>query len=323
MLSMMRIFRMLLNFNEFSEDDEYHDANQEVPATILHGSSEATPPVDTPATVESIASSSSPVQNLEVVVDLNFNNLDDIIFGSTNDVLCGDFERVMHEKFEMSAIGEMTFFLGLQVQQTEFGIFIHQTKYVGDILSRFQMSDTMSTGTPFAKNHGITLDLKGESIDSSLYCTMFGSLMYLTASRPDIMYPTCLLARYQANPKVSHLMVVKRTFRYLKGFPETSLWYPRDNSFDLIAYSDFDFGGCKIDGKSTTAGFQFLGNLLVTWQCKKQTCVATSTCEAEYIATSSCCSQVYTDDQRANLFPKAFDKSRFDFLLPVNGIKGK
>ena len=302
--------------------------------------------------------------------------VDAIIFGSTNDVLCRNFERIMQDKFEMSAMGEMTFFLGLQVQQTESGIFIHQTKYVGDILNRFQMSDATPIGTPLPQNHGITPDLKGEAVSPSYYRAMIGSLMY----------PTCLLARYQVNPKASHLAAAKRIFRYLKGCPDTGLWYPRDNNFDLIAFSDSDFGGCKIDGKSTTAGCQFLGNRLVTWQCKKQTCVATSTCEAEYIAASSCCSQVlwiqqqlrdygfeflttpiyvdnsaalditrnpvqhsktkhieikyhfirdcfekrlidvvkvHTDDQRADLFTKAFDKSRFDFLLMVNGIKVK
>ncbi|KAJ0568464.1 putative RNA-directed DNA polymerase [Helianthus annuus] len=204
-----------------------------------------------------------------------------------------NFERIMQDKFEMSATGEMTFFLGLQVQQTESGIFIHQTKYVGDILSRFQMSDATPIGTPLPTNHGITPDLKGEAVSPSNYRAMIGSLMYLTASRPDIMYPTCLLARYQVNPKASHLAAVKRIFRYLKGYPDTGLWYPRDNNFELVAFSDSDFGGCKIDGKSTTAGCQFLGNRLVTWQCKKQTCVATSTCEAEYIATSSCCSKFF------------------------------
>ncbi|KAM0050261.1 putative RNA-directed DNA polymerase [Helianthus debilis subsp. tardiflorus] len=176
-----------------------------------------------------------------------------------------EFERIMQDKFEMSAMGEMTFFLGLQVQQTESGIFIHQTKYVGDILNRFQMSDATPIGTPLPTNHGITPDLKGDAVSPSNYRAMIGSLMYLTASRPDIMFPTCLLARYQVNPKASHLAAVKRIFRYLKAYPDTGLWYPRDNNFDLVAFSDSDFGGCKIDGKSTTAGCQFLGNRLVTW----------------------------------------------------------
>ncbi|KAJ0613443.1 putative RNA-directed DNA polymerase [Helianthus annuus] len=175
-----------------------------------------------------------------------------------------DFERFMQEKFEMSAMGEMNFFLGLQVQQMESGIFIHQTKYVSDILSRFQMSEATPIGTPLPQNHRITPDLKGESVNSSLYRAMIGSLMYLTASRPKIMYPTCLLARYQANPTTSHLAAVKRIFRFLKGCLDTGLWYPRGDSFDLIAFNDSDFGGCKIDGKPTTDGCQFLGNRLVT-----------------------------------------------------------
>ncbi|KAD4981808.1 hypothetical protein E3N88_18479 [Mikania micrantha] len=218
--------------------------------------------------------------------------VDDIIFGSTNDDLCKEFENVMKEKFEMSSMGEMKFFLGLQVDQSKAGIFIHQTKYVGDILSRFSMSDAKPAGTPLAVNHGITPDEKGELIDATLYRGMIGSLMYLTASRPDIMFATCLCARYQSKPRVSHLITVKRIMRYLKGTPELGLWYPNDDNFELTAYSDSDYGGCKRDFKSTSAGCQFFGNRLVTWQCKKQTSVSTSTCEAEYIAAASCCSQI-------------------------------
>ncbi|KAI3801965.1 hypothetical protein L1987_30085 [Smallanthus sonchifolius] len=217
--------------------------------------------------------------------------VDDIIFGSTNDVLCKEFERVMQDKFEMSSMGEMKFFLGLQVDQSETGIF-HQTNYVGDILSRFSMTDAKPAGTPLAINYGISPDDKGEYIDATLYRAMIGSLMYLTASRPDIMFATCLCARYQSKPKVSHLITVKRIFRYLKGTPDLGLWYSNDDNFELTAYSDSDYGGCKTDFKSTSAGCQFFGNRLVTWQCKKQTSVATSTCEAEYIAAASCCSQI-------------------------------
>ena len=122
--------------------------------------------------------------------------VDDIIFGSTNDLLCKEFEQIMQEKFEMSSMGEMQYFLGLQVQQLETGIFIHQTKYVADILSRFQMADSTPVSTPLPTNHGIGVDEKGEAVDPFIYRAMIGSLMYLTASRPDIMFATCLLARY-------------------------------------------------------------------------------------------------------------------------------
>lgn len=150
--------------------------------------------------------------------------VDDIIFGSTNEVLCKEFEKVMQDKFEMNSMGEMKFFLGLQVDQADAGILLHQTKYVGDILSRFDMLDAKPAGTPLAMNHGISPDEKGELIDATLYRAMIGSLMYLIASRPDIMFATCLCARYQSKTRVSHLIAVKRILRYLKGTPDLGIW---------------------------------------------------------------------------------------------------
>ncbi|GJR19917.1 hypothetical protein Tco_0968444 [Tanacetum coccineum] len=122
--------------------------------------------------------------------------------------------------------------------------------------------------------------------------SMIGSLMYLTASRPDIMFAVCACSRFQVTPKTSHLSAVKRIFRYLKGKPKLGLWYPRVSSFDLESYSDSDYAGANLDRKSTTGGCQFLGRRLISWQCKKQTIVATSTTEAEYVAAASCCGQV-------------------------------
>ncbi|GJX38259.1 hypothetical protein Tco_0251562 [Tanacetum coccineum] len=120
---------------------------------------------------------------------------------------------------------------------------------------------------------------------------MIGSLMYLTASRPD-MFAVCACARHQVTPKECHLHTVKRIFRYLKGHPKLGLWYPKESPFDLVAYSDSDYGGATQDRKSTTRGCQFLGRRLISWQCKKQTIVATSTTEAEYVAAASGCGQV-------------------------------
>ncbi|GJR77332.1 hypothetical protein Tco_0089697 [Tanacetum coccineum] len=121
---------------------------------------------------------------------------------------------------------------------------------------------------------------------------MIGLLMYLTSLRPDIMFAVCTYARYQVNPKVSHLHAVKRIFRYLKGQPKLGLWYLKDSPFDLVAYTDSDYAGASLDRKSTTGGCQFLRCRLISWQCKKQTVVANSTTEAEYVAASSCCGQV-------------------------------
>ncbi|GJQ92043.1 putative ribonuclease H-like domain-containing protein [Tanacetum coccineum] len=117
--------------------------------------------------------------------------------------------------------------------------------------------------------------------------SMIGSLMYLTASRPDIMFAVCACSRFQVTPKTSYLNDVKRIFRYLKGKPKLGLWYPRVSSFDLEAYSDSDYAGANLDRKSTTGGCQFLGRRLISWQCKKQTIVATSTTEAEYVAAAN------------------------------------
>ncbi|GJZ08054.1 putative ribonuclease H-like domain-containing protein [Tanacetum coccineum] len=218
--------------------------------------------------------------------------VDDIIFGSTKKSLCTEFEKMMHKKFQMSSMGELTFFLGLQVKQKEDGIFISQDKYVTEILKKFSFTDVKTTSTPMETQKPLLKDEDGEEVDVHLYRSMIGSLMYLTSLRPDIMFAVCACARYQVNPKVSHLHAVKRIFRYLKGQPKLGLWYPKDSPFDLVAYTDSDYAGASLDRKSTTGGCQFLGCRLISWQCKKQTVVANSTTEAEYVAASSCCGQV-------------------------------
>ncbi|GJT29958.1 putative ribonuclease H-like domain-containing protein [Tanacetum coccineum] len=217
---------------------------------------------------------------------------DDIIFGSTKKSLCIKFEKTMHNKFQMSSMGELTFFLGLQVNQKEDGIFISQDKYVTEILKKFGFSDVKTASTPMETHKPLLKDAYGEDVDEHLYRSMIGSLMYLTSSRHDIMFAICACARFQVNPKSSHLHAVKRIFRYLKGQPRLGLWYPKDSPFDLVAYTDSDYAGASLDRKSTIGGCQFLGCRLISWQCKKQTVVANSTTKAEYIAASNCCGQV-------------------------------
>ncbi|GJY03919.1 putative ribonuclease H-like domain-containing protein [Tanacetum coccineum] len=218
--------------------------------------------------------------------------VDDIIFGSTKKELCIAFEKLMHEKFQMSSMGELTFFLGLQVKQKKDGIFISQDKYVAKILKKFGFTEVKTTSTPMETQKPLLKDEDGEEVDVHMYRSMIGSLMYLTSSRPDIMFAVCACARYQVNPKVSHLHAVKRIFRYLKGQPKLGLWYLKDSPFDLVAYTDSDYARVSLDRKSTTGGCQFLRCRLISWQCKKQTVVANSTTEAEYVAASSCCRQV-------------------------------
>ncbi|GJR94704.1 putative ribonuclease H-like domain-containing protein [Tanacetum coccineum] len=227
--------------------------------------------------------------------------VDDIIFVKTNKELCTGFEKLMKDKFQMSSMGELTFFLGLQVQQKEDGIFISQDKYVAKILKKFNYSDVKSASTPVDLEKPLVKDGDADDVDVHLYRSMIGSLMYLTASRPDIMFAVCACARFQVTPKTSHLLAVKRIFRYLKGKPTLGLWYSRDSPFELVAYTDSDYAGATLDRKSTTGGCQFLGNRLISWQCKKQTVVATSTTEAEYMAAASCCGQAENYYNQANV----------------------
>ncbi|GJV92704.1 putative ribonuclease H-like domain-containing protein [Tanacetum coccineum] len=167
-----------------------------------------------------------------------------------------------------------------------------QDKYVADILKKFDFVTVKTTSTPIETNKALLKDEEPEDVDLHLYRSMIGSLMYLTASRTDIMFAVCACARFQVTPKVSHRHAVKRIFRYLKGQPKLGLWYHRDSLFDLEAFLDSDYAGASLDRKSTTGGCQFLGKRLISWQCKKQTVVANSTTKAEYVAAANFCGQV-------------------------------
>nr|GEU82560.1 retrovirus-related Pol polyprotein from transposon TNT 1-94 [Tanacetum cinerariifolium] len=180
--------------------------------------------------------------------------VDDIIFGSTNKDLCKAFEKLLKDKFQISSMGELTFFLGLQVKQKQDGIFISQDKYVAKILRKFGLLDVKSASTPIDTEKPLLKDPDGEDVDVHTYRSMIGSLMYLTSSRLDIMFVVCACSHFQVTPKASHLHAVKRIFRYLKGKPHLGLWYAKDSPFNL-------------------------------------TVVATSSIEAEYVAVASCCAQ--------------------------------
>ncbi|GJV74600.1 retrovirus-related pol polyprotein from transposon TNT 1-94 [Tanacetum coccineum] len=217
--------------------------------------------------------------------------VDDIIFGSTNPDFSKCFANLMKNNFEMSMMGELKFFLGLQVHQSPRGIFISQSQYAIELLKKHGLDECVSMSTPMATER-LDADLQGTPTDQTTYRRMIGGLMYLTASRPDIAFATFVCARYQARPTVKHLKEVKRIFRYLRQSYNMGLWYPKDSGFELIAYSDADHAGCKDDCKSTSGGLQFLGGKLVSWSSKKQDCTAMSTAEAEYVSLSACCAQV-------------------------------
>jgi hypothetical protein len=198
----------------------------------------------------------------------------------------------MIQKFEMSMMGELKYFLGFQVKQLQEGTFISQTKYIQDILTKFGMKDAKPIKTPMGTNGHLDLNTGGKSVDQKVYWSMIGSLLYLCASQQDIMISVCMCARFQGDPKEVHLRVVKRIVRYLVYTPKFGLWYRRGSTFDLIGYSDADWAGCKIDRKSTSGTCQFLRRSLVSWASKKQNSVALSTVEAEYIAAGHCCAQL-------------------------------
>nr|GEW68013.1 retrovirus-related Pol polyprotein from transposon TNT 1-94 [Tanacetum cinerariifolium] len=178
------------------------------------------------------------------------------------------------------------------VKQKKDEIFISQDNYVAEILRKYRLTDGKLASTPIDTEKPLLKDPDGEDVDVHTYRSMIGSLMYLTSSRPDIMFAVCACAHFQVTPKASHLHAAKRIFIYLKGKPHLGLWYPKDSPFDLVAYSYSDYAGASLDRKSTIGGCQFLGCRLISWQCKKQTVVATLSIEAKYVAAASCCAQV-------------------------------
>nr|GEX58340.1 retrovirus-related Pol polyprotein from transposon TNT 1-94 [Tanacetum cinerariifolium] len=181
---------------------------------------------------------------------------------------------------------------GLQIHQSPRGIFINQAKYAQEILIKHGMTSGDSVGTPMATKH-LDADLSGTPVDQTKYRSMVGALMYLTASRPDIMHATCYCARYLAKPTEKHLTTVKRIFWYLKDTIHMGLWYPKDTSFELTTFLDSDHVGCLDSRKSTSGGIQFLGgDKLVSWSSKKQDCTLMSSVKAEYVSLSVCCAQV-------------------------------
>jgi hypothetical protein len=217
----------------------------------------------------------------------------DIIFGSTDQKSCEEFSRVMVQKFEMSMMGELNYFLRFQVKQHKEGTFISQTKYTQYILKKFGMKDAKLAKTLMGTDRHLDLNTGGKSVDQKVYRSMIGPLLYLCASRSGIMLFVCICARFQSGPKKCHLVAVKRILRYLVHTPYIRLRYPKGSTFDLIGYLDSNYAGCKVDRKSTSGTCPFLGRSLVSWSSKKQTCVALSTAEAEYVVVGQCCAQLH------------------------------
>ena len=152
--------------------------------------------------------------------------VDDIIFGSDSDQLSQKFADSMQNEFEMSILGEMNIFLGIQITQYYKGIFISQTKYINEMLKTFQMQDSKPVGTPMVTGCKLSQTDNFENVEHKMYKSMIGSILYVTTTRPDVMHAICQLARFQDSPKDSHLLAVKKIFIYLKGITEYGFLYP-------------------------------------------------------------------------------------------------
>jgi hypothetical protein len=181
---------------------------------------------------------------------------------------------MMESEFQMSMIGEVTFFLGIQVKQTVQVTFMHQVKYTKDLIKKFNMAELKLVSTPMSSAASLGPDEDGEAVDQREYMSMIGSLLYLTATRLDIQFVMGLCVHFQASPCSSHRTTVHRIFRYLKHTPEFGIWYSASSSLDLVGFSDADFAGYEIDRKSTSGTCHFLGSSLVCWSSRKQSSVA-------------------------------------------------
>jgi hypothetical protein len=191
--------------------------------------------------------------------------VDDIIFGGSSQTLVSRFQEMMESEFSMSMMGELTFFLGIQVKQMKQGTFMHQAKYTKDLMNKFNMVELKPVSTPMSSAASLSPDEDGKAMDQREYKSMINSLLYLTTTRPDIQFTMGLCARFQASSLSLHRMVVQRFFRYLKHTPEFGIWYSASSSLDLAGFSDADFVGCEIDRKSTSGTCHFLGSSLVCW----------------------------------------------------------
>ncbi|XP_057426163.1 uncharacterized mitochondrial protein AtMg00810-like [Lotus japonicus] len=218
--------------------------------------------------------------------------VDDIVFGGMSDQMVEHFVKQMKFEFEMSMVGELNYFLGLQVKQMDDSMFISQSKYAKELVKKIGLENSTHKRTPAATHVKLTKDENGVDVDQSLYRSMIGSLLYLIASRPDIAFSVGVCARYQAAPKESHLLQVKRIIKYISGTIDYGIFYAHNTDPKLIGYCDADWAGNADDRKSTSGGCFFLGNNLISWFSKKQNCVSLSTAEAEYIAAGSGCTQL-------------------------------
>ncbi|GJY30664.1 retrovirus-related pol polyprotein from transposon TNT 1-94 [Tanacetum coccineum] len=255
--------------------------------------------------------------------------VNDIIFAASTPELCDLFAKIMYSKFNMSMMGKISFFLGMQIFQNPRGIFINQSKYALESLKKYGFDSCDPVDTPMVEKSKLDEDKEGKSVDPSHYRGMIGTLLYLTASRPDLQFAICMCAHYQARPTEKHLYAVKRIFRYLRGTFNWGLWYPKDSSIALTAFADVDHAGCQDTRRSTSGNMQFLGDRLVSWSSKRQKSTVISSMEAEYIAISGCCAQILWMRSQLTDYGLGFNKipmycdNKSAIALSCNDVRSK
>lgn len=217
--------------------------------------------------------------------------VDNIIFGG-DDEMSMYFDDEMKKEFEMSMIGELKFFIGLKVSQLDNGIYISQSKYIKEVLKTFGMEASKLVGTPMIIGCKVSKDDESKYFDATLYMSMIRKLHYVLHRRLDIAKEIGIVARFQSNPKESHMVAVKIIFRYLKGTIDYWLWYAHEGDFSLSVFIDADWEGNIDDWKSTSGGTFFLGGSLVSWTSKKQNFISQSTTKVEYVEEAINCTKV-------------------------------
>ena len=217
--------------------------------------------------------------------------VDDLIYTGNDEGLLQGFKASMEKEFDMTDLGRMKYFLGVEVLQDADGIFIHQTKYAGEILERFNLLNGNEVKNPIVPGTRLSKIGDGDKVDPTTYKQLIGSLMYITSTRPDLIYVVCLLSRYMADPYEQHMKAAKRVLRYLKDTLGFGVFYKRKEVSELMVYTDSDYAG-DIDDRRSTSGYAFLlSGGAVAWASKKQPVVTLSTTEAEFVAAAFCACQ--------------------------------
>lgn len=217
--------------------------------------------------------------------------VDDLIFTGNDELMVSEFKSSMKHEFDMTDLGKMRYFLGLEILQNSRGVFISQKKYALQVLQKFGMDGSNSVQNPIVPGCKLVKDESGVKVDKIYFKQIVGSLMYLTVTRPDVMFVVGLISRYMENPTELHLQVAKRVLRYLKGTLDFGIFYKKGGNNELIAYTDSDYAGDLEDRKSTSGYVFLLSSGAVSWLSKKQPIVSLSTTEAEFIAAASCACQ--------------------------------